>query len=391
MLVISRFSQLLALLMPVFVLSACGGGSSGDGSEPPTGMLPGYPFSAPSVFFATGPYHLELFDLNDDGFLDIINPSGHGDQWTGFTAVLEVFFGSAENPFENSTVLDIEDGSQYASLFDLPGRSKKGLFVASRAGCSVDYYEISESLELTPVSRFSTGFCGDRYVLGVDLNNDGLVDAIANSGSIHIGLNDGDFLAHHNLLGIGAWALQVADLNGNGILDAVAYDGHQTVAVFLGNGDATFQTAQPYTIVDDESLCFCSNCGVVAFGNIDANNTRDFVVANNCMAYSFLGNGDGTFQEGIRALKSTGVILDVAAADLNDNGRLDLVIVEGNYPTPVRIYRGGGDGTFGTPFGVDVGMPEVLRIYVADVDGDGRLDLISAGGYNNSISVTFGE
>ncbi len=76
--------------------------------------------------------------------------------------------------------------------------------------------------------------------------------------------------------------------------------------------------------------------------------------------------------------------IGVAAVDLNRDGNLDLVYVDGSNPYSIHTLLGKGDGTFG--HGQDIAIPAGLcsslncPITVADINNDGNLDLILGGG-----------
>jgi len=85
----------------------------------------------------------------------------------------------------------------------------------------------------------------------------------------------------------------------------------------------------------------------------------------------FLGNGDGTFQAPVTTAQSDSS-WPVAIGDFNGDGKLD-VVTEGNFGT-VWFYFGNGDGTFTeqpTTYG-----PSPASYSAGDVNGDGKLDLI---------------
>jgi hypothetical protein len=100
-----------------------------------------------------------------------------------------------------------------------------------------------------------------------------------------------------------------------------------------------------------------------------------------------LGNGDGTFQS---ILPSGTGGTPLVVTDLNGDARTDLVAITGS---DLRVLHGNGDGTFQPPQVIvlpsqlpvgSVGYSPVqtpTSAAVADLDGDGRLDLI-AGGYD---------
>lgn len=67
-------------------------------------------------------------------------------------------------------------------------------------------------------------------------------------------------------------------------------------------------------------------------------------------------------------------VISIATGDVNGDGHLDLVISE-SYSFTVALGR--GDGTFAAP--ISHPFVDNARIVLADVDGDGKLDVIGAG------------
>jgi uncharacterized protein (TIGR03437 family) len=77
-----------------------------------------------------------------------------------------------------------------------------------------------------------------------------------------------------------------------------------------------------------------------------------------------------------------------AAGDFTGDGKADLVGGWGGTDYVV-IYPGKGDGTFSPPLGQIVGWGDrrVDRVTAVDLDGDGRLDLVTANSSSNTVSV----
>ncbi len=101
-----------------------------------------------------------------------------------------------------------------------------------------------------------------------------------------------------------------------------------------------------------------------------------------------LGNGDGTFQIRQNFAARPGPH-SVAAADVNGDGRKDLVVANRTDNT-VGVLLGNGDGTFQKQQSFAVGSgPEAVA--VADVNGDGRKDLVVANYASNDVSVLLGH
>ena len=104
-----------------------------------------------------------------------------------------------------------------------------------------------------------------------------------------------------------------------------------------------------------------------------------------------LGNGDGTFTAANNATYSTGKFPQaIVVADLNGDGKLDLAI--GNYgDSTLTILLGNGDGTFTPAPGSPVTSGKApYAIAVGDLDGDGKLDLAVAN-MDNTLSILLGN
>src|SRR5207249_2583047 len=115
------------------------------------------------------------------------------------------------------------------------------------------------------------------------------------TAAIPFGNGDGTFQQAQEIQNFGAGVFPigiiVADFNGDGRMDfAVSNVAANTVAVFIGNGDGTFQPARMYpTASDPESI---------AVGDFNGDGKLDLAVASDIPGASvsvLLGNGDGTF------------------------------------------------------------------------------------------------
>jgi hypothetical protein len=107
-----------------------------------------------------------------------------------------------------------------------------------------------------------------------------------------------------------------------------------------------------------------------------------------------LGNGDGTFQAA-QNFSSGGVYAySVAIADVNGDGKPDLLVANlSNTDGTIGllgVLLGNGDGSFQTVVTYDTGGNDALSIAVADLNEDGNLDVVVANQCNNRLNCNEG-
>lgn len=90
----------------------------------------------------------------------------------------------------------------------------------------------------------------------------------------------------------------------------------------------------------------------------------------------YLGNGDGTFGDPI--LLAINASSEIVAADFNEDTFIDLL--QGVRDNPSRLYLGDGAGNLGSPMSV-LDTDRVLAVAVGDLDDDGDLDLVTGTGH----------
>lgn len=322
-------------------------------------------------------------DFNNDGILDLAVPVDYG-------LSVPVLLGNGDGTFQSVTAAPTQPGRQIAvGDFNHDGN----LDVAS-----VDGYNGSLLVALgNGNGTFGSGVnynadSSPDFVATDDLNGDGILDLVianysSNDISVLLGKGDGTFggAANYSANQVAPYGLVLADFNGDGKLDlAVASVGNSAVrgalTVMLGNGDGTFGAPKLYAKDNYSSVIAADMNGdgkldLVAPG-YDPSTKTGFISI-------LLGNGDGTFQKPINTTVTVGSGA-LLAADYNGDGKLDIAI--GDFTGGVNIFPGNGDGTLQNPVTFGAGNAP-SQLIGGDFNSDGAPDIAAENYRDNNVSI----
>ncbi|KOO33148.1 protein kinase [Chrysochromulina tobinii] len=128
----------------------------------------------------------------------------------------------------------------------------------------------------------------------------------------------------------------------------------------------------------------------IAAADVDGDGDLDVLLGNDGSPSRVLLNaGDGTFPTSIELPGGSTSTLSIAAADVDGDGDLDVLL--GNDGRPSRVLLNAGDGTFPTSIELPGGSTSTLSFAAADVDGDGDLDLLLGNDGESQVLLNAGD
>jgi hypothetical protein len=198
----------------------------------------------------------------------------------------------------------------------------------------------------------------------------------------------------------GIYNLALGDLNGDGKLDIAGadYDGNQVV-ILLGKGDGTFPTVVDVPVCKFHNATTMANADSpfgIAIGDILGDSKLDVVVScdpsdSSAGSFTILTN-TGTGSNGVPTFTKTDYsannssLYDLRLADVDKNGKLDIVVLDRDQPTGVAdpntsyfsVYYQGTGGTFtGTHYSTSYNSFFGGTLDIGDFDKDGRTDVVA--------------
>jgi hypothetical protein len=347
-------------------------------------------FAAPlNTAVGNFPRAVALGDFNGDGKLDAVVTNSNDN-------TVSVLLGNGNGTFTPAPGSPLPTGGATPNgvvVGDFNGDGKLDFAVANQSSNTVSVFlgngnGTFQAPRLTPV-----GF-GPMGLAVADFNGDGHPDlAVTNTYGFNVtvllGAGDGTFTpATFSPFPVSPFpqSVAVADFNGDGHPDLatarINFFFGNTIDVLLGNGSANFSNAPGSPIPVGPQPTF------VAAGDFNGDGHPDLAVLLNNQVAILLGRGDGTFTPApgspISVPAASG---SLALADFNGDGKLDLAVIASVGNGGVDVFLGNGDGTFtpqaGSPFttGTNPGF-----VAAADVNGDGKPDLVTVN-FSNTLSV----
>ncbi|MGC4088741.1 MAG: VCBS repeat-containing protein [Polyangiaceae bacterium] len=348
--------------------AGAGGEAGHAGNRCPHGMMLGEP---PLTKLAEPGYWRVAVsgDFNRDGVLDVATA-------TEASRMVRILFGAGDGSFAAGREFDA-GGNVYELLaVDVDSDGRLDFIAQTLQGVSV-WLDKPEGFSQRLVRNTPAGLSGIR---SADMNSDGRPDLIAaNSAAdeleVRLGVGDGTFLERQQYSsGTRPVFVTAGDLNRDGKLDLVSVSTEaETLNVLLSHGDGTFAApvAYPTPLLADR----------VELGDLNSDGALDLVVGpprgvNGAVRRVWLGHGDGSF--GAPTDTPMEPSWTWALSDVDGDGRLDLMTVPDRAVVSVRA--GVGDGSF-APAVAHGAIWGAAALLFGDANNDQRPDIVAVSGF----------
>lgn len=308
-------------------------------------------FAAP-VFYEHAPgtqnpgAAVALVDVDRDGRPDLVASAT-----TSNNGVVSVRRNNGNGTFASAVLYNLMAYSWTLSSIasaDLNGDGWPDIIGTTPSGRAVDGFHVL-------LSNGSGGFQTGVYypaakqtvdVMAFDADGDGDADVLtlANDSAVltlHANAGDGRLPALPQYpIGVLSHNMDAADIDRDGDLDIVSVD--SAARILRNNGDGTFAPAVQFNTP--------INPGSVLLRDMNNDGFPDMVLGpdRNVPPYHFavaLNRGDGTFSPGVVTQVGASQAGVIDTADLNHDGRVDVVLTDPGPASGIYIYSNNGNGT----------------------------------------------
>jgi hypothetical protein len=370
-------------------------------------------FPASESFAAgNGPRAIALSDTNGDGTLDVIVANGTDN--TVATLVNRTARGAGTMTLAAPTTVTVSTQPYSLAVGDLNGDGKPDVATASLSSGDLSAAINTTTWDSTPPTLVGATLTASTTTHGLangDLNGDGkpeLIAAVPGANGLGIFVNastpgaaTASFATRQDVaLSAAPVTVNLADINLDGRPDLIVTMAPNVVTILLNTtpaGSSTISFAASPTSFALGSVTF-----ETAIADLNGDGRPDIVVStpttNNI---TFLTNnttpGASTSAFTTTSLSATLNPYGVVLADINGDGRRDLITVNQGTGTAVgsgttasvrlnTTTAGAATPSFGTrvDFAVGAGPRSIAAL---DVNGDGKLDLVTANRVGNNVSV----
>jgi len=329
-------------------------------------------------------------DMDNDGDMDIVSASAYDDTIA--------WYENDGNANPSWTTREIATSADYAtSVFaaDMDNDGDMDIVSASWNDDTIAWYENTATFSFDPTwsaSDIDTNADGAFSVFAADMDNDGdmdIVSASADDSTIAWYENDGASNPSWSPEDIdtnadGAQSVFVADMDDDGDMDIVsASEGDDTIAWYENDGDEEDPSWSAVDIdTNADGACY------VFVADMDNDGDLDIVSASaedDTIAWYENNNGDGSSWTASDIATSADGARSVFVADMDNDGDLDIVSASEEDNTIAWYENDGNANPSWTASDISTDANGASGVFVADIDNDGDMDIVAAVAGDNTI------
>jgi len=355
------------------------------------------------------PHAVEVADLNGDGLLDLSTANTLDDSLAIFYQVEPGYFWEEPELLGDATTTD---GPHSIAVADLNGDGRPDLVSANSVSntLTIFHQEQTRTFGAAPDVTLGdfTSLDDPRSVIAADLNGDGLLDlAAANFAGddlvVFLQPSEGfvntvtpDIVLGNTGLGSGPLFVDAADLDGDGRLDLIsANHTDDNLHLYLQKVSGDFPSSSPLIL---GSELITSEPQSVRAADLNGDGRLDVIAASagtgNLTVFFQTVSGDYATDPDLSVGDANTIVdvVSVAAADLNGDRLLDILTAD-SLTGHLTVFSQAAPGVFSTVpelvLGADDALDRPRYVAIADLSGDGCLDLVSANFRGDNLAVFF--
>jgi hypothetical protein len=351
-----------------------------------------------SIHFKTGsfPHGIAAFDIDGDGKVDLVVLNSNDNNISVFRNT------SSPGSISFADTLDFQTGSgpDFVAAGDFDGSGKQDIVVTNYNSSTVSVFRNTSSpgtISFADSIDLPAGIGASGVVIG-DIDGDGKPDIIVgNSGnyifSVYRNVSTAGKISFADSVnfrtGTDPTEIAICDVDGDGKPDIVATN-------FYDNTFSVYRnTSIPGNISFAPAVTFHTGSGPwgIGIGDVDGDGKPDVIVPNyNTASVSIFRNtsspGSISFANSVD-FNTESQPQSVALCDLDGDGKPDLVVVD-NASASVSVLKNTsipGTVSFASKVDFSTGVHPTNGIAIADIDGDGKPEVLVTNSDANNVSV----
>jgi len=326
-------------------------------------------------------------DIDGDGDMDVLSASWKDDKVAWYENT------DGKGSFGSQQIIATSaDGPDCVRAFDLDGDGDMDVLSSSYYDNKIAWYENTDGKgNFSAEKVITTNMIYGSWVYASDLDGDGDLDVLSAS------IDDDKIAWYENTDGQGNFGQQqiianpdapnnviAADIDNDGDMDILFDSANGDNIAWCENTDGKGNFSVPRIISSSVDLPSSVNVSDIdGDGDLDVLSTS---INDNKVAWYENTDGQGTFGPQQIINSNANQARYAIAADFDNDGDMDIVSASWNDDKIAWYENADGQGTFGSQQIISGNADGASGVYVADLNGDNKVDVVSSSYYDNKIA-----